>query len=167
MAAPCVTLPCVTLSYSTYEAYATYEASSYDSDNSIYIFKNIRFAAAPTGDLRWQAPQPPLTQPGVQNGSVGGTCCQPLNFDENQSDHVWVSATTSADERSETGTMQRHRRCQTGWNALMVVRIAPSQRWPSISDKWGLPFPGRLRSKNRYDYNLITPCPLLDLWRRL
>ena len=70
--------------------YATYEANSYDPYNDVYVFKNIRFAAAPTGDLRWQAPQPPPFQSGVQNGSIGGTCCQPAKFHEEptESDQV-------------------------------------------------------------------------------
>ncbi|KAL7621929.1 hypothetical protein AAE478_007429 [Parahypoxylon ruwenzoriense] len=56
--------------------YASYRASKYDSDNDIYIFKNIRFAAPPVGDLRWAKPAPPLNESGIQNGSVGHECVQ-------------------------------------------------------------------------------------------
>ena len=64
------TLPLLTLPY------ATYQAQSYDSTNDIYIFANIRFAAPPLGDLRWAPPAEPLTESGIQNGSIGGTCYQ-------------------------------------------------------------------------------------------
>lgn len=57
--------------------YATYQANSYDAENDIYVFANIRFAATPNGTLRWREPLPPPIQAGIQNGSYGGTCCQP------------------------------------------------------------------------------------------
>ena|SRR5271170_7995678 len=56
--------------------YATYEAHSYDSKRDIYIFANIRFAAPPIGDLRWAPPAEPVEEPGIQDGSVGGSCFQ-------------------------------------------------------------------------------------------
>ncbi|KAI5781690.1 Alpha/Beta hydrolase protein [Peziza echinospora] len=56
--------------------YATYRAATYDKSDDYYVFRNIRFAAPPVGDLRWRAPQAPLTQTGVQDGSVGNQCLQ-------------------------------------------------------------------------------------------
>ncbi|KAI5861375.1 alpha/beta-hydrolase [Durotheca rogersii] len=58
--------------------YASYRAVRYDDDNDIYVFKNIRFAAPPVGDLRWAKPAPPLneTSKGVQDGSFGNECVQ-------------------------------------------------------------------------------------------
>ncbi|KAF3936946.1 Acetylcholinesterase [Dactylella cylindrospora] len=56
--------------------YATYRAREYDSLNDFYIFKNIRFAAPPTGALRWKKPAPPLTESGVQDGKTGFQCMQ-------------------------------------------------------------------------------------------
>ncbi|KAK6539036.1 hypothetical protein TWF694_010583 [Orbilia ellipsospora] len=56
--------------------YATYRAASYDVLNDFYKFKNIRFAAPPTGALRWQRPAAPLQEPGIQTGSVGYQCMQ-------------------------------------------------------------------------------------------
>lgn len=44
-----------------------------------YVFKNIRFAAPPTGNNRWRAPKPPATQSGIQDGTVGYQCNQALN----------------------------------------------------------------------------------------
>lgn len=44
-----------------------------------YTFKNIRFAAPPVGNLRWEKPAPPLQQAGVQDGKVGYQCNQALN----------------------------------------------------------------------------------------
>ena len=42
----------------------------------LYVFKNIRFAAPPTGNLRWAKPAPPGQQDGVQDGSYGPVCIQ-------------------------------------------------------------------------------------------
>ena len=42
----------------------------------IYTFKNIRFAAAPVGDLRWAKPAPPETEAEIQDGSYGPICIQ-------------------------------------------------------------------------------------------
>ncbi|KAF3925434.1 Acetylcholinesterase [Orbilia brochopaga] len=56
--------------------YATYRAADYDVLNDFYTFKNIRFAAPPTGALRWQKPAPPLQEAGIQTGKVGYQCMQ-------------------------------------------------------------------------------------------
>ena len=42
----------------------------------IYLFKNIRFAAPPVGDLRWAKPAPPAKETTVQDGSYGPICVQ-------------------------------------------------------------------------------------------
>lgn len=42
----------------------------------IYVFKNIRFAAPPVGDLRWAKPAPPTPESGIQDGSYGPICIQ-------------------------------------------------------------------------------------------
>jgi Carboxylesterase family len=56
--------------------YATYQALEYDKTHDIYLFANIRFAAPPLGKYRWAAPQPPLKETVVQNGSFGRICPQ-------------------------------------------------------------------------------------------
>ncbi|KAL8899741.1 MAG: hypothetical protein Q9207_006038 [Kuettlingeria erythrocarpa] len=63
-------LPTLTLPY------ATYRAASYNPIGNIYTFKNIRFAAPPTGDLRWARPAPPQQESGIQDGSYGPICRQ-------------------------------------------------------------------------------------------
>ncbi|KAF8466995.1 Alpha/Beta hydrolase protein [Kalaharituber pfeilii] len=56
--------------------YATYRAATYDKSEDYYVFRNIRFAAPPVGNLRWRPPQPPAVQQGIQDGSVGYQCFQ-------------------------------------------------------------------------------------------
>ncbi|EOD52697.1 putative carboxylesterase family protein (secreted protein) protein [Neofusicoccum parvum UCRNP2] len=57
-------LPTVTLDYSTIKAVAGNESLGY------YKYQNIRFAAVPTGDLRWAAPQWPPVETEVNDGSL-------------------------------------------------------------------------------------------------
>ncbi|KAL8784797.1 MAG: hypothetical protein Q9195_008896 [Heterodermia aff. obscurata] len=42
----------------------------------IYLFKNIRFAAPPVGNLRWAKPAQPAKETTVQDGSYGPICVQ-------------------------------------------------------------------------------------------
>lgn len=63
-------LPTITLPY------GTWRAAKYISDGDIYVFKNIRFAAPPVGNLRWAKPAPPQNVDGVQDGSYGPVCMQ-------------------------------------------------------------------------------------------
>ncbi|KAI4188986.1 MAG: hypothetical protein LQ346_005193 [Caloplaca aetnensis] len=63
-------LPTLTLPY------ATYRAARYNPNGDLYVFKNIRFAAPPVGNLRWAKPAPPPQQSGVQDGSYGPICVQ-------------------------------------------------------------------------------------------
>lgn len=80
-------LPTLTLPY------GTYRAKSYNANGDVsllaflmhlalvdirklYVFKNIRFAAPPIGNLRWAKPAPPNQQSGVQDGSYGPVCVQ-------------------------------------------------------------------------------------------
>lgn len=87
-------MPTLTLPYASYKAYSydvTDDVSTYTGwgedkicvDSKLwiqyYVFKNIRFAAPPTGERRWKKPAPPLTETGVQDGSVGYQCNQALN----------------------------------------------------------------------------------------
>ena len=50
--------------------------SNFADDPKIYVFKNIRFAAPPVGDLRWAKPAPPAKETAVQDGSYGPICIQ-------------------------------------------------------------------------------------------
>jgi carboxylesterase type B len=54
--------------------YSTIQASSYNTTGDFHVYKNVRFAAPPVGLLRFQKPQPPLTETSVNDGSVGGNC---------------------------------------------------------------------------------------------
>ncbi|KAL8967146.1 MAG: hypothetical protein Q9197_005593 [Variospora fuerteventurae] len=47
------------------------------NSSQLYVFKNIRFAAPPVGNLRWAKPAPPAQQSGsIQDGSYGPICVQ-------------------------------------------------------------------------------------------
>ncbi|GKT43534.1 lipase 1 [Colletotrichum spaethianum] len=57
-------LPSVTLDYCTVVATAGNESVGY------YKYQNIRFAAVPTGDLRWAKPQPPPVETELNTGDL-------------------------------------------------------------------------------------------------
>ncbi|KAK3503603.1 Alpha/Beta hydrolase protein [Neurospora crassa] len=63
-------LPVLTLPY------GSYQASSYRSKSDIYVFRNIRYAAPPVGDLRWAKPAAPQINNTIQDGSYGPQCIQ-------------------------------------------------------------------------------------------
>ncbi|KAH7322570.1 Alpha/Beta hydrolase protein [Stachybotrys elegans] len=59
--------------------YTIHQAISYNSTAGNYKFSNIRFAQAPTGDLRFRAPLPPLIDRSVvQNGQEYRACPQAI-----------------------------------------------------------------------------------------
>jgi para-nitrobenzyl esterase len=46
--------------------------------SGIYSFRGLPYAAAPTGDLRWRPPAPPVAWPGVRDATeYGANCAQP------------------------------------------------------------------------------------------
>ncbi|KAI0906473.1 Alpha/Beta hydrolase protein [Ustulina deusta] len=55
--------PIVSLGYATYEGY-------YNGTYDLNIWKSIRYAAPPTGNRRWQAPEPPLQESSVVTPAV-------------------------------------------------------------------------------------------------
>lgn len=57
-------MPTVTLDYSTVAAVAGNESIGF------YKYQNIRFAAVPTGDLRWAKPQSPPVETEVNDGTL-------------------------------------------------------------------------------------------------
>ncbi|KIX92895.1 uncharacterized protein Z520_11371 [Fonsecaea multimorphosa CBS 102226] len=56
--------------------YGLHQAIGYNETFDFYNFSNIRYARPPTGSLRFTAPQPPLTNRTLQDGSSGGICPQ-------------------------------------------------------------------------------------------
>ncbi|GFF44022.1 lipase 1 [Aspergillus udagawae] len=59
--------------------YELHQAISYEEHIGIYNFSNIRFAAAPVGDLRFRAPAPPIVnRTTAQTGSEARICPQAL-----------------------------------------------------------------------------------------
>lgn len=45
------------------------------AENGIAVFKGIPFAAPPVGELRWHAPQPPVSWAGTRDASQFGNAC--------------------------------------------------------------------------------------------
>ena len=57
--------------------YELHQAAFFNSTGGFYNFSNVRYAAPPTGDLRFRPPQPPAQNRGeVQTGDVGRICAQ-------------------------------------------------------------------------------------------
>ena len=46
-----------------------------DADSGLTVYRGIPFAAAPVGELRWKAPQPPAKWSGVRDATEFGTIC--------------------------------------------------------------------------------------------
>lgn len=67
--APTSELPIIDLGY------VQQRATVYNSTNDYYIFKNVRFAAPPFGDLRFRKPTPPDYEGKIQDGNITGTEC--------------------------------------------------------------------------------------------
>jgi carboxylesterase type B len=51
--------------------YIQQRATEHSSTNGLYIYRNVRYASPPIGELRFRKPQPPLPEPvgTVSNGS--------------------------------------------------------------------------------------------------
>lgn len=54
--------------------YATYQGT-FDPGSNTTSFQGIRYAAPPTGSLRWEAPQAPANVTGVQNATAVPNIC--------------------------------------------------------------------------------------------
>ncbi|KAL0571252.1 DNA-directed DNA polymerase gamma mip1, partial [Marasmius crinis-equi] len=60
--------PVVDLGYAQYQGV-------YDSSTNVTDYRGVRYAAPPTGDLRWRAPQAPEHVSGVQQASTDPPSC--------------------------------------------------------------------------------------------
>jgi para-nitrobenzyl esterase len=80
-------------------------------DGVVTSWKGVRYAAPPTGDLRWRAPQPPEPWTEVADGSVLGAVCPqpvepriPIDLGAPQGDNcltlnIWASSDIAAGDR--------------------------------------------------------------------
>ena len=77
------------------------------ADPAVTVFKGIRYAAAPTGELRWRPPHPPHSWKGVQQANQFGSLCpqaqQPGATLPMSEDclflNVWSGASSAAERR--------------------------------------------------------------------
>ena len=60
--------------------YSQYMPTEVNFTGQYYNFSNIRYAAAPVGNLRWRAPQPPPRNRTLNDGSLGYICPQAPPF---------------------------------------------------------------------------------------
>ncbi|KAL4914544.1 Alpha/Beta hydrolase protein [Aspergillus aurantiobrunneus] len=75
--------------------YGTWRAHHYNEDADVYKFRNIRYAAAPVGELRWSKPAPPPPVPRIQDGSYGHNCLPapiPSSFESQIPDNITENA---------------------------------------------------------------------------
>ena len=78
-------------------------------DHGVLAFKGIPYAAAPVGDLRWRAPQPPQAWAGVRDATQFGARCWsawegdptpwPPQSEDCLSLNVWTAARHVGDRR--------------------------------------------------------------------
>lgn len=115
-AAPPQALPTVDLGYEIHQAIA------YNDTGNYYNFTNIRYAAAPVGNLRFRAPKTPATnRKTVQTGAGGAITCP-------QADPSWIDfAATWIPEyltgRNITITQQQ----VTALNSSLTISTVPAQ----------------------------------------
>ena len=77
------------------------------TDSAITVYKGIRYAAPPTGELRWRAPEPPHPWTGVQKADQFGNICpqaQPPRLTLPMSEdclflNVWSGASAPSERR--------------------------------------------------------------------
>ena len=73
--------------------------------DDVRVFKGIPYAAAPVGDLRWKAPQPPSKWEGVRKADQFGPACLPNRAPANgtapSEDCLYINVWTGAKAASE------------------------------------------------------------------
>jgi para-nitrobenzyl esterase len=77
------------------------------ADPAITVYKGIRYAAAPTGSLRWRPPQPPAPWSGVQQADRFGSICPQAQSPQATLPmsedclflNVWSGATSASERR--------------------------------------------------------------------
>ena len=79
-------LPTVTLDYSTIVATAGNSTVGY------YKYQNIRFAAVPTGDLRWAEPQWPPVETAINDGSLADADVDCASYEDCLYMDIWAPA---------------------------------------------------------------------------
>jgi para-nitrobenzyl esterase len=75
-------------------------------DPSITVYKGVLYAAPPIGDLRWNAPQPPIPWEGVRKADQFGSICPQMQRDSSapiSEDclflNIWSGAASPAERR--------------------------------------------------------------------
>ena len=67
-------------------------------ENGVLVFRGVPYAAAPTGELRWRAPQPVADWPGIRAASAHeAPCVQPVDTDTTVANFGGVNGAQSED----------------------------------------------------------------------
>lgn len=72
--------------------YTTLVPAAGNSSLGYYKYQNIRFAAAPTGDLRWAQPQWPTKEKSINNGSLASSSVACSSTEDCLFMDIWVPA---------------------------------------------------------------------------
>ena len=88
----------------------------------VQTWKGIRYAAAPIGELRWRAPQPPRRWTAVPDAtSYSGTCPQPTLA---RSDYFWRGNTWASGCQGREGGVDVHVDAIIGHEAVPQTKDA-------------------------------------------
>ncbi|RAH68789.1 alpha/beta-hydrolase [Aspergillus aculeatinus CBS 121060] len=117
--------------------YELHQAISYEERVGLYNFSNIRYAAAPVGDLRFRAPAPPMVNRSTaQQGSEARICPQALPSWMPQSGSNAISYVTNGSVTSMGPVLMDPRASE---DCLFLDVVVPKKIFETSGKKKGAP----------------------------
>ncbi|KAL2844384.1 alpha/beta-hydrolase [Aspergillus pseudodeflectus] len=117
--------------------YELHQAISYEERVGVYNFSNIRYAAAPVGDLRFRAPAPPIVNRSTaQQGSEARICPQALPSWMPQSMSNAISYVTNGSVTSMGPVLMDPRASE---DCLFLDVVVPKKIFKTSGKKKGAP----------------------------